>query len=894
MKKKEKRNYRKVLCFMLSFQLVSMLTFSQVKPGSLQWKLMAQSDVSGDGEKISSPGFQSEGWINAVVPGTVFYSYVVAGKESNPDFADNIYKVDHAKYNKPYWYRAEFTAPLLSSDKRLWLSFNGIHKIAEIYVNGHHLGTLKGLMERGKFDITGIVNNGKANAIAVLIIPPFNDPEHHHPLANFESPTYVCSAGWDWMPPVPGFNSGITDSVTLNTTGTVCVEDPWIRTELPRKDLANLTLNVTLRNAGSSPVTGNVTAVINPGNIRIKGSQITIDANNSKNVTYTRNDFPMLSIKNPELWWPNGYGGKADGSQHLYTCTVSFEINHSESSDAVTKTFGIRKVTSDTTSLNGPMRVYINDVPILIKGGNWGMSDYMLKVRGADYEPRIRFHKEMNYNMIRNWTGEVTDEAFYDYCDKYGIMVWDDFWLNNFGPIDSLDIFKRNAIEKVKKFRNHPSIVIWCGANEGVPGGNPTGPLNMAIKNAVKEYDGDDKLYIARSNAGEKNPNFSIHGGSRILSGSGIWGNVDPKTYFTDPHNGYLFSKDNYGMRSELGAATFVNVESFKKFMPADYWVPPTPESVSSNTNMWAKHYFCTDGALGGGSDPVRYINDINHRYGPSATIDEFCKKAQLMNLETLKAMYEAWNDHMWNNASGMLIWMSQSAYPTMIWQTYDYYFDLTGAYFGSKSACEPVHIQWNAATNSIKVINNKPYNLKKVTAYADVYNSNGKLVPEYSQKAVLDVNASSVREAFVAFDSTKQKPALSDVHFLKLKLTDAKGKLLSENFYWMGNTYLDYTALNKLPAAGNDLVVGKPVISKANDSCNTLLTYTLTNKSQTTAIVGIRAQLLNDKGEQILPAIFDDGYFSLMQGEVKILHVEVGTRLLGDKYTLSLKAYND
>jgi len=889
-----KRKYRMILFYIICINTAPTLTYSQVKPDNLRWKLMAQSEVSGDGEKISSPNFPEEGWIHAVVPGTVFYSYVVAGKENNPDYADNIYKTDHGRYNKPYWYRAEFVAPQLSPDRRVWLTFKGINKIAEIYVNGHHLGTLKGLMERGIYDITGNLNKGKTNAIAVLITPPMNDPEHHHGIANFESPTYVCSAGWDWMPPVPGFNSGITDSVTFHTTGVVSVQDPWVRTELPNKDLANLTLSVTLLNVSSSPVTGNVIAIINPGNIMIKGPLVKLEANSSKMVTYNQHDLPQLSIKEPELWWPNGYGGKADGTQHLYTCTVRFDINNSVSSDAVTKIFGIRKVTSDTTFLKGPMRVYVNDVPIFIKGGNWGMSDYMLKVRGADYEPRIRFHKEMNYNMIRNWTGEVTDEAFYDYCDKYGIMVWDDFWLNNFGPIDSLGIFKRNAIEKVKKFRNHPSIVIWCGANEGVPGGNPVGPLNMTIKNAVKDNDGDDKLYIARSNAGEKNPNFSIQGGSRNLSGSGIWGNIDPKTYFTDPHNGYLFSKDSYGMRSEIGAATFVNVESFKKFMPADYWVPPTAEAVSSKTNMWAKHFFCTDGAMGGGSDPVRYINDITSRYGPSATIDDFCKKAQLMNLETLKAMYEAWNDHMWNDASGMLIWMSQSAYPTMIWQTYDYYYDLTGAYFGSKSACEPIHIQWNAATNSIKVINNKPYDIKNATAVAEVYNNDGKIVPEYSQQAILSVNAISVKEAFVAFERDTHKPALSAVHFLKLKLTDSKGKLLSENFYWIGNTYLDYTALNKLPSAEADLLISKPVISKAIDNKHTLLTYTLTNKSHTVAVFGVRAQLLNDKGEQILPAIFDDGYFSLMQGEIKELHIEVDTQLLGDKYTLSLKAYND
>lgn len=858
----------------------------------LTWKVAAQNDISASAEKISSADLNYAGWINAVVPGTVFYSYVLAGKEKNPDYAENIYKVDKAKYNRPFWYRTEFALSNLKSGKRTWLNFNGINKCGEVYVNGHHIGTIKGLMQRAKYDITDLLQKKGSNAIAVLVVPPLNDPEHKHSLANMEAPTYLSSASWDWMPAVPGLNSGLTDSVTLSATGPVLVVDPWIRAELPDKHLANLILNVKLQNCTTKPIKGVLEFSINPGNITVTSPAITLDANSIKMVNYDQHDFSQLSIKDPKLWWPNGYGGKTDGTQHLYTCTAKFELANKQTSDQVTKTFGIRKITADTTSLKGPWRVYVNNVPILIKGGNWGMSDYMLKVRGKDYDTRIRLHREMNFNMIRNWTGEVTDEAFYDYCDKYGIMVWDDFWLNNFGPIDSLNIFKSNAIEKVKRLRDHPSVVIWCGANEGIPGGDLKGPLNQAIEDAVADNDGKDRLYFPRSNAGATNPNFSIHGGSRNLSGSGLWANLDPKTYFTDPHNGYLFSDDSYGLRSELGTATFVNIESFKKFMPKNYWEAPTPEAVNSKTNMWARHYFSTDGALGGGSDPVRYINDLNRQYGKATSLEDFCKKAQLLNVETTKAMYEAWNDHMWQDASGMLLWMSQSAYPSMIWQTYDYYFDLTGAYFGARTACEPIHIQWNAATNSVKVINNKPYALKGVTATAEVYTMDGKLVPDYNQKQLLSVDATTAKEAFIAFKAKNDN--LKAVHFLKLKLTEASGKLLSENFYWIGNTYQDYTALTRMPAIGSALISGRPVSTIAANKVNRVLSYTISNRSANTAAFGIRVQLINNKGEQILPAIFSDGYFSLMQGESKTIRAEVDPKLLVNGYRLDVNAFNN
>jgi hypothetical protein len=866
----------------------------QAQVVKLNWKLFPQDDSLFTVNQISSHGFRTSNWIDAVVPGTVFYSYVKAGKEKDPDYADNIYKVDKAKYNRPFWYRTEFSSSSFKPGKTVWLNFNGIHKRGEIYLNGQHIGTIKGIVERGIYDVTKKLNKKAPNVILVLVVPPRNDPEHNHPMANWESPTYIPSGSWDWMPAVPGLNSGITDTVSLTTTGPVAVEDPWISTRLQTKNAADLTVKVNLKNASSESVSGVVKLVINPGNVTVTGPKITLKGNSTETVNYNQDQFPQLHIKDPKLWWPNGYGGNADGTQNLYTCSVRFDVDGVGVSDKVIKTFGIRKITADTTSVNGPLRVYVNDVPVLLKGGNWGMSDYMLKARGKEYDTRIRFHQDMNFNIIRNWTGEVTDEAFYNYCDKYGIMVWDDFWLNNFGQIDSLGIFKSNAIEKVIKLRHHPSIIIWCGANEGVPGGNPNGPLNNTIKTAIKDNDGDDRLYLARSNAGETNPNFSIHGGSRVLSGSGLWSNADPKTYFTDPHNGYLFSKDSYGMRSELGTATFVNVESFKKFMPKEYWVAPTAAAVNSKTNMWARHYFSTDGALGGGSDPVKYINSINNSYGKATSLEDFCKKAQMLNVETMKAMYESWNDHMWKDATGMLIWMSQSAYPSMIWQTYDYYYDLTGAYFGAKTACEPIHIQWNAATNSVKVINNKPYDIKGLQAEASVYNMDGKIVPAYTVSKTLDVQSTSATEAFIAFSGVDKQPVLSDVHFLKLRLTDKAGRLVSENFYWIGNNYLDYTALNKMPHVGASLVQSNAKISIAKNGINKLLKYSIVNKSKTTAAFGIRAQLVDGAGKQLLPALYNDSYFSLMQGETKTLEVEIDPKLLIKGYKLQLSAYNN
>ncbi|WP_207534576.1 glycoside hydrolase family 2 protein [Desertivirga arenae] len=881
---------RAEICFILSILLSQLQGLAQGITKELRWKLAAQTEVP-EASIISSSKYNTSTWVEAIVPGTIFHSYVVAGREKDPDFGDNIYQVDKAKYCRPFWYRTTFSGKGFRPGEQVWLNFHGVNKRAEIFLNGKPIAGITGLMRRAKFNITAGVHAG-TNVLAVLIIPPLYNATHNQGLANREAPTYLSSGSWDWMPAVPGYNNGITDSVTITTTGNVAVEDPWVRVKLPTMSLAQLSIQTDLRNASSQRISGVLRLTINPGKITVVSKAITLQPGSVETVTLDERSFKQLKIENPKLWWPNGYGGKPDGTQYLYSCKVEFRED-GKTSDAVTKVFGIRKVSSDTTSLNGPLRLYINNVPILVKGGNWGMSDYMLKVRGQDYEPRIRLHRAMNYSMIRNWTGEVTDEDFYNYCDKYGILIWDDFWLNNFGPIDSLEVFRLNVVQKVKRLRNHPSIAIWCGANEGVPGGDPKGSLNMAIETAVLENDLHDKLYISRSNAGITNPNFSIKGGSRNLSGSGLWGNVDPRTYFTDPHNSYQFSNNSWGMRSELGMATFVNVESFKKFMPKEFWVPPSPEALDSKTNMWARHFFSTHGELGGGATPVKYINDINQSYGPSGTLEDFCKKAQLLNLETMKAMYEGWNDHMWKDASGMLIWMSQSAYPSMIWQTYDYYYDLTDAYFGAKIACEPVHIQWNPASHSVKIINNKPYSLNQLTAGAEIYDINGRKVKAYHRGTRMSVPATSSTEAFVAF-SKGDDTDFSRVYFLKLKLKDKKGKLLSENFYWIGKEYQNYTPLNDLARVKDELKISKPRVSTAKDKIHRVISYKVLNRSSKAAAFGIRAQLLREDGSQILPAIISDSYFSLMQGESKDLQIEVDPKLLNAGYKLFLSPYNN
>lgn len=711
------------------------------------WEVKPQADLENvTGEQISTPGFEMSEYVKGVVPGTVFTAYVEAGIVPDPNYADNIYKVDETFYNRPFWYRTEFELPdSYSEGKRVWLHFDNTNRFADFYFNGEKISGTKtstkdvsGHMLRSKFDVTHLVKKSGKSAIAVLIIDPDQKKTRKakDPYGVACSPSYLAGAGWDWMPYVPGRLAGITGNTYLMVTGDVVMEDPWVRSELPTLQKAELSISTNVRNASSSPKKVVVSGVIQPGNISFS-KEVRVEGGATTELSITKDDIAQLVIDQPKLWWPNGYG-----DPNLYTCKLTCSVD-GEVSDVKDLTFGIKKYEYkmvDNVVGYPVLTFFINGQKIYLKGGNWGMSEYLLRCQGKEYETKIRLHKEMNYNMIRLWTGCVTDDDFYDYCDKYGIMVWNDFWLYvAYNDVAQPEAFKANALDKVRRLRNHPSIAIWCGANET----HPAPDLDNYLREMIAKEDHNDRMYKSCSNQDG-------------LSGSGWWGNQPPRHHFETSGSNLAFNTPaypygidhGYGMRTEIGTATFPTFESVKEFIPEkDWWPLPTDEQLKNDDdNVWNKHFF---GKEASNANPVNYKNSVNMQYGESSGLEEFCEKAQMLNIEVMKGMYEAWNDKMWNDAVGLLIWMSHPAYPSFVWQTYDYYYDPTGAYWGAKKACEPLHIQWNASNNSIKAINTTAKDLKGAIVKATIYDLNGKEIAAYGQTKQVDVAASNITEAF-------------------------------------------------------------------------------------------------------------------------------------------------
>jgi beta-galactosidase/beta-glucuronidase len=381
----------------LGLLILSQFSFAQLNKYPLDsdqknnWMVAPQSEVGKDSIQFFKAGYTSAKWIKATVPGIVFNDYVLAGVEKDPNFGDNIYNVDKKKYDRNFWYRTVFKVPSTHQNGlKLWLNFEGVNRKADIYLNGTYLGKLDGFMDRGKFDISGLIDPNKENVLAVLVHWP------QTPIPNYASPTYISSASWDWMPYVPGLLMGITDNVYLSTSGSVTMVDPWIRTKVPSLTKANLQLQVELSNTTGADQEGELTGVIQPGNIAFS-QKIKIEAYQQRAFTLDTGKFKQFIINNPKLWWPNGYG-----EPNLYTCELKYSIG-GKVSDTKKITFGIKEYSYDTQG--NVFHISINGKRIFVKGGNWGMSEYLLRCRGEEYDLKVKLHKEMNLNMIRNWIG---------------------------------------------------------------------------------------------------------------------------------------------------------------------------------------------------------------------------------------------------------------------------------------------------------------------------------------------------------------------------------------------------------------------------------------------------------------------------------------------------------
>lgn len=802
------------------------------------WRVARAADVSGDSAAISMPGYADSDWVTAPVPGTVAVAYREAGLLPDMRYDDNLMSVDYDFFDADFWYRTEFRCPEMNPGGYLILNLDGINWKADVYVNGKTVGHVDGAFIRSHFDITPFVDRKKMNALAIRIIHNDNPgdvkiPELEKPVLNggvlgLDNPTFHASIGWDWIPTVPGRNIGVWNDVTLTVAPAgVTVGDSFFDTRLqgcmPRRcqaDVAEIYPTVTFRNYTDGPVSGSV---------RVKYGRhescedVTIPAGVS-DISLRK-----IIIDNPQLWWPVGYG-----EPYLYDVSVEF-VKDGKTASVQTLKSGIRQM--HYTMEESALQIFINGRRFIPHGGNWGFSEMNLQFSPEDYDIAIEYHKDMGLNTVRNWVGQVGDEEFYEACDRHGVMIFQDFWLAN--PSDGPNpadraMFVANADDMVHKTRNHPSMMLYCGRNEG----EPPYALGQELNRLVTDL-APGSIYI---------PNSADFG----VSGHGPYRGLSPKAI-------YGLANGNKKFHTERGMPCVPSYESMCRML--------RPEHRWPQNDVWAMHNFTLDGA-----QACRTYNElIASGLGAPNNLKEFADRAQYVNYNGYRAMFESRGKY----RNGLLLWMSHPAWPCLVFQTYDYYKDVNGAYFGCKKACRPLRVSWNPLTDAVEVVNESAGDLVGLAVDATVVDSGGSVI--FHKTSEIDSGEDSTVEAF----KLELGSDLPPVYFVKLSLNRGD-ELLADNFYWEGAEYGNWQAIQEMPDPKLSVSVKK--ISETEYQA------TVINKGKS-PVPMVRLCLINAKtDEQILPAIYSDNYFGLLGGESKIVTVSARQSAMAkvDKATIT------
>ena len=790
------------------------------------WRLRRLDPASPTGESLSKTGFKDSDWIVATVPGTVLTSYVNVGAVQDPNFGQNQLHISDSYFYSDFWYRTEFQAPSIPHGQRAWLNFDGINWKADVFLNGAKIGRIEGGFMRGRFDVTDKLIAGAANALAVKIEKnatpgsakqkTWESPGKNGGALGADNPTYHASIGWDWIPTIRGRNIGIWGDVYLELTGAVTLENPFVSTTLPLPDTsrADVAIEVDVVNHQGKPITGTLRGRF--GDVHFE-QRVTLEGSARKTIKLDPSTMPALRLEKPELWWPVGYG-----APHLYDVELTFEGRDKKPLDKKAFKAGVRQMTYSEEG--GALKMWINGRRFIARGGNWGFGESMLLYRAREYDAAVRYHREMNFTMVRNWVGQIGDEAFYEACDRHGVMVWQDFWLANpwDGPIPNDNaMFLDNARDFVLRIRNHASIGLYCGRNEGFP----PKPLDDGIRSILAEL--HPGLHYIGSSA------------DAVVSGHGPY-NAMPLSFY--------FESADRQLHSEIGMPNIPPIESVRAMMPESaIW----PQALD-----WGLHDFNLTGAQGGSS----FLTIIEESYGGASSGEEWITLAQFLNYEGYRAIFEAQSKY----RMGVLLWMSHPCWPSFVWQTYDYYFEPTAAYFGCKKGSEPLHIQWNRVTENIEVVNYSGGDAKGLTAQAELLNLDGTKM--WTKSAALD-SAEDSTATCIAIESVS---GLSAVHFLRLTLTRG-GDVLSSNFYLRGLEEGDYRAIRTLPKAQV-----KATTNAVRQGDRWLLTTELSNASATPALMTRLKAVRERSRDRILPAIYSDNYIALMPGERRTITTEL------------------
>ncbi len=816
------------------------------------WTIQSSAHVTAAGEQLSTPGYETRGWVPATVPATVLAALVAQRVYPDPYFGMNLRRIPGASYpigrnfaklpmppespfRPAWWFRTEFELPAADAGKSVALCFDGINYRANVWLNGRLLAdtdAVAGAYRAYELDVTGVARAG-SNALAVEVFPP-----HADDLAL----TWV-----DWNPMAPDKAMGLWREVYLTTSGPVALKHPHVVSDLdlPSLESARLEITVDARNTTGRAVRGTLRG--RAGTIAF-AREVELAAGETRTVQLGSDEIQQLRISRPALWWPAGMG-----EQNLHDLELAFTVD-GQVSDRARLRFGIREITSELTA--GGHRLFrVNGRRVLIRGAGW-TPDMMLRFSPERLAAEIAYVRDMGLNAIR-LEGKMEPEPFFELTDRYGILVmagwcccshwerWDD-WRDQDHKIAA-----ESLRSQIRRLRAHPSLLVWLNGSDFPP----PAEVETSYLRVLSELRWPNPIL---SNATAKGTGPSGPSGVK-MNGPYEW--IPPSYWLEDAGRDGTRRGGAWGFATEVGPGPVVPpYESLREMLPA--------ASLWPIDEVWSFH------AGGGRYRELTVFSDaLAARYGAPDGVRDYAFKAQLMAYEGLRAMFEAYGREKYA-ATGVIQWMLNDAWPSMIWHLYDYYLRPGGAYFGAKKALEPVHVQYSYDDRSIVVVNGRHSDLKGLEVKAALYDLD--MERRLARAETLSVPADSSKRAF----ALPEVDDLSATHFLKLELEDPAGKLLSSNFYWLATRpdeldwdastwfytpvkrHADFTALADLPPVELEVSARHEA---AGDRGTT--TVTLRNPTRHLAFAVHLRLTRGPGGREVLPILWQDNYFELLPG---------------------------
>jgi exo-1,4-beta-D-glucosaminidase len=809
------------------------------------WQIQSSCVAKAKGEQISAVSFDASAWHKTDLPATVVGALVTDKTYPDPYFGTNLKTLPGMNYSDKsffaiqdmpagspflcsWWFRTEFEVPSELAQKNSWLHFLGINYRANVWVNGVRIGDAKdvaGTYRAFEFNVSKNIQAGKTNAVALEVFAPQKDD---------------LGITWvDWNPTPADRDMGIWKEVFLTTNRDVSLRHPFVASKLDAEyKTAALTVSADLHNTADHPVKGIFRGDIEGISLE---KPVELAAGESKSVRFTPEEFPQLKLEHPRIWWPYQMG-----VPNLYKANLRFDVD-GQTSDSASVTFGIREVTSEITD-KGYRLFKINGRKLLIRGAAWA-PDMFLRWSSERLDADLAYVHDMGLNTIR-LEGRLDHDEFFDKTDKLGILVmpgWTccDAWERwKLWRGDQQKIAAASLTDQIGRLRNHPSVFVWLNGSDGPP------PADV------------EKMYLGiEKDLGWPNPIISsaseekttITGKSGVKM-TGPYEYVPPVYWLADTKAGGA-----YGYNTETSPGPAIPPrESLERFIPKDHlWPIDEVWNYHSGGERFTTVNVFTDG--------------LNRRYGQAISLDDYERKAQAMTYDGERAMFEAYGRNKYTS-TGVIQWMLNNGWPSLIWHLYDYYLVPAGGYFGTKKAMEPVHVQYSYDDNSVAVVNSMYLELKGRKVSAKIYNIDG--TEKASRDAVVDLPAD---RSIKVFDLPKVD-GLSKTYFLSLQLHAPGGELISDNFYWLSTKadtldwakrqdtvytpqaeFGDLTGLNSLPQLKlrTNAAVG-----------NGQAHITVMNPEKAMAFM-VHVRVTRGKGgEDITPIFWDDNYFSLPPGE--------------------------